>query len=131
VSDTERSLARGFDPLRGFDVNEALAGKDAELEKLLLALLDVLDSFDRLAAANAGDSIRGIDRQLRSALHAAGLESVAKAGLPADPETHRVVEARSDGDIVIEVLRQGYVFRGRVLRPAAVVVGSDASEVEG
>jgi molecular chaperone GrpE len=105
------------------------------LETLLVALTDVLDSFDRLLAAPEGadapvpDSVRLIARQVESAVRAAGLEPIGEVGELAEPHTHRVVEVRSDGDVVVAVLRRGYRYAGRVVRTAQVIVGSSVDEV--
>jgi len=106
---------------------------EEELERLVYALADVLDSFDRLFAEvpETGSSVRLIARQLEAALRGAGLERTGRVGELAEPRTHEVVEARSDGDVVVAVLRHGCVFKERVLRPAQVIVGSNLDEVTG
>jgi len=75
--------------------------------------------------------VRLIARQLEAALRGAGLERTGRVGELAEPRTHEVVEARSDGDVVVAVLRHGCVFKERVLRPAQVIVGSNLDEVTG
>ncbi len=101
--------------------------------RLLESLLPVLESFEL-----AGRSIEGVDadvdklrggvlaaiRQLDGALAKEGLEAIGAIGQPFDPQEHEAV-AQDDGDgepVVGDVLRTGYRFRGRVLRPAMVRV---------
>ncbi len=53
-----------------------------------------------------------------------GLTKVAPEGAPFDPNHHEAVAHEpGEGDpVVAEVLRPGYVWKGRVLRPAMVRV---------
>jgi molecular chaperone GrpE len=54
-----------------------------------------------------------------------GLELVAESGSAFDPERHEaVMHEQGDGlePVVAEVMRAGYVWNGRVLRPAMVRV---------
>jgi molecular chaperone GrpE len=58
----------------------------------------------------------------------AGLERTGEPGDPFDPEIHEAVmhEPAEDGDegesAIAELLRTGYTWKGRVLRPAMVKV---------
>ncbi len=100
---------------------------DRAAEKLVESLLPALDAFD-LAMAHA-DSDAGLDpvyRILLGVLEAAGLDRLDPAGQPFDPNEHEAVQHEAGGDSpapeVIEVLRAGYRWKGRVLRPAMVKV---------
>ncbi|HUE58015.1 MAG TPA: nucleotide exchange factor GrpE, partial [Acidimicrobiales bacterium] len=63
---------------------------------------------------------------LMSALEKEGLERIAGEGSPFDPTLHDAVVHEPGDDtgeqIVTEVLRAGYKWKGRVLRPAMVKV---------
>ena len=96
-------------------------------EKLVEKLLAALDTFD-LAMAHA-DSDAGLEpvyRSLLGVLEGAGLERLDPAGQPFDPNEHDAVLHEEGDDSpspeVIEVLRAGYRWKGRVLRPAMVKV---------
>jgi molecular chaperone GrpE len=96
-------------------------------EKLADSLLPALDAFD-LAMAHA-DSDAGLEpvyRKLLGILEGAGLERLDPAGQPFDPNEHDAVQHEEGDDSpapeVIEVLRAGYRWKGRVLRPAMVKV---------
>ncbi len=100
---------------------------DRAAEKLVESLLPALDAFD-LAMAHA-DSDAGLDpvyRILLGVLEGAGLDRLDPAGQPFDPNEHDAVQHEAGGDSpapeVIEVLRAGYRWKGRVLRPAMVKV---------
>ncbi len=95
-------------------------------------LVPVMDNFDRaLAHADAApESLRqGVDmisRQLWDALIRQGLEVVDPEGKPFDPEVHEAVQRVEDTShepgTVVRVLGKGYLFRGRLVRPAMVAV---------
>jgi molecular chaperone GrpE len=103
------------------------------VERLIEHLLPVLDAFERALASHKDPAYeeyrRGIElvqRQLWDVLARHGLERIHAEGKHFDPHFHQAVERvesdeHSDGSIV-EVLQPGYLFHGRVLRPAAVRV---------
>jgi len=89
-------------------------------------MLPVLDACD-LALGHGADDVAPIHTSLVQALESAGLEVLDPAGEPFDPNRHEAVlhEPTEDGDegqVVAEVLRRGYAWEGRVLRPAMVRV---------
>ncbi|HXZ13635.1 MAG TPA: nucleotide exchange factor GrpE [Candidatus Sulfotelmatobacter sp.] len=108
------------------------------VELLIENLLPVLDAFERaLAAHNEAEyaeyrkGFELIYRQLRDALTKQGLERIESVGKEFNPHFHHAIErvettAHADG-VVIGELQPGYVFHGRVLRPAMVRVASAAA----
>jgi len=107
-------------------------------ENLIRELVPVLDNFNR--ALQHGDDVdpaafrlgvEMIARQLRESLQRQGLEPIMPTGDPFDPEFHEAVQ-RVEGSeaapgTVVDVLAQGYVFGGRLIRPALVSVAVEAS----
>jgi molecular chaperone GrpE len=103
-------------------------------------LLPVLDNLDR-ALENAPeanpfrDGVALIQRQLRDALARAGLEPIEAVGESFDPIYHEAVVTertnRFEPNRVLEEIRKGYQFRGRVLRPALVKVAVRPAETAG
>lgn len=105
-------------------------------ETLVSKLLPVLDNFDRaLAAADAGQSadaaalragVEMIRQQLHQVLAESGLEVVDGLGQPFDPRVHEAIGQQETADVpegqVIQQVRKGYKLRGRLLRPASVIV---------
>jgi molecular chaperone GrpE len=100
---------------------------------LVNKLLPVLDTLD-LAQAHQNESSAQSDdakaltaarSMLLDVLVKEGLERVDEAAVPFDPAVHDAV-ARTDGDggeeVIDEVFRSGYRWRGQVLRPAMVSV---------
>jgi molecular chaperone GrpE len=90
-------------------------------------LLTVLDDVDR--AENHGDltgPFKVVGDRLRESLQRAGLVSFGAEGDPFDPNQHEAVaqetSAEVSGPTVTTVMRRGYRFGERVLRPAMVAV---------
>ncbi len=88
-------------------------------------LLPVLDACD-VAVDQGSDDVEPIRAALVSALTPVGLEVIDPVGEAFDPNRHEAVQHEAAGDdadqVVSEVLRRGYSWSGRVLRPAMVRV---------
>jgi molecular chaperone GrpE len=130
--DDLRRVAADFDNYRKRTTREQATVLDRAAERVVRELLPVLDSFD--AALNAKPATDG-ERQLLSgmintreqllkSLEQEGLEVLPSIGEAFDPEIHEPVGAPGGTNdlIVSEELRRGYRLRGRVLRPAMVVL---------
>ena len=101
---------------------------------LVSSLLPVLDALDLAAAhfaSSSGDEVAALHQSrslLLDSLEKQGLERVADAEVVFDPQIHDAVAhvvGDDDGDttqVVDEVLRAGYRWKGNVLRPAMVRV---------
>jgi len=96
---------------------------------LVEKILPVLDACD-LAVEHGADDVIPIRTSLVQVLEPAGLEVLDPLGESFDPTRHEAVlhEPADDpedvdvGQVVVGVLRRGYVWDGRVLRPAMVRV---------
>lgn len=109
------------------------------VERLAAELLPVLDSLEMGLEAGAGASAESLLegkqatlRLLRGALEKFGVETVAPAGQPFDPQLHEAISiqavAGAEPGAVLAVVQKGYQLNGRLLRPARVVVsGSPAA----
>lgn len=91
-------------------------------EALIEKLLPVLDNFDAAIAHRSG--YEQVHTNLIGTLKREGLHRIDPAGKPFDPTEADAVahEEGDDGPVVAEVLRPGYKWKGRVLRPAMVKV---------
>ena len=102
--------------------------------EIISELLPVLDNFSRAveAARSAGEAesvvsgIEMIHQQLLAALMGKGLEPVEALGKPFDPNYHEAVAVENRDDVednqILEVLQDGFMLSGRLLRPAMVRV---------
>ena len=124
-----------FENFRKRATKERTDALDRGAEQVVTSLLHVLDTFGfALAAAqergpedNLAKGVEMVYAELVEVLRKAGLEEVADVGVHFDPVHHEAmmqVEADEpvDGPTVVEILRPGYRFKGRVLRPASVKV---------
>lgn len=98
--------------------------RERAAESLARELLPVLDAGEA-AIAQGMDDVAPLYTQLLSTLEKQGLSKVADADVEFDPNVHEAVmhEAGDDGEsVVVEVMRTGYLWNSRVLRPAMVKV---------
>lgn len=120
-----RRVKAEFENFRKRVDRERLQMTDRASERIVTELLPVLDACD--AAVSQGDEGVGqIRSKLIEVLGKDGLEVIESAEKPFDPNLHEAV-LREEGDgeeVVVEVMRTGYTWRGRVLRPAMVKVRS-------
>lgn len=93
-------------------------------EGLVEKLLPALDTADLALAHTASPEVEQVRAALLDVLQREGLERIDLAGQPFDPTVHDAVahEPAEGKQEVAEVLRAGYVWKGRVLRPAMVKV---------
>jgi len=96
---------------------------------LVKKLLPVLDTADLALAHGGGEDTKQVAGALFDVLAKEGLERILPEGQAFDPEVHDgVAHEAIEGDDapahpeVSEVLRAGYRWKGRVLRPAMVKV---------
>jgi molecular chaperone GrpE len=119
--DDLRRLQAEFENFRKRSIKQQAELQERAAENLVRELLPVLDVAD-LARAHGADDQVGI--ALFDVLHKEGLERLDPLNQPFDPSEHdAVMHEPGDGDPeVIEVMRAGYHWRGRNLRPAMVKV---------
>jgi molecular chaperone GrpE len=130
---------------RRVERDQQAAAKDAAAD-IFRRLVDTVDNLERALAARGGETAlrQGVEltlRDLRAVLDAQGVEVVDPLGERFDPSHHQAllhepVEGFGPGTVA-EVLRKGYTFRDRLLRPALVKVssgpgeGADGGEADG
>lgn len=97
-------------------------------------ILPVLDNFDRALKSmeetrNSASYLQGVKmiyNQLEDILKKEGLEEIKALGEPFNPHLHEAVQTEETDscpeDTVLDVILNGYLFRGNMLRPAAVKV---------
>jgi molecular chaperone GrpE len=136
LRNTLQRLQADFDNYRKRVDRERHLDRHRGAETLIEHLLPVLDGFDRAIAAHrdaAHDEFRKgvqlIRKQLFDVLAKQGLEKIETEGKPFDPHFHHAIEhvkttQKPDG-AVLEELQSGYIFHGKVLRPAMVRVASN------
>ncbi|MFH1037550.1 MAG: nucleotide exchange factor GrpE [PVC group bacterium] len=103
-------------------------------QELIYEILPVLDNFDRALqsaekTAASAPYLQGVEmiyKQLEEVLKRQGVEEIKAGGERFDPHLHEAVQTeetdRYPEDTVLDVIMKGYLFRGRLLRPAVVKV---------
>jgi molecular chaperone GrpE len=100
-------------------------------KELLTKLLTVLDHLEQALTGMSEEErksgwAKGVEmsvKQFQDLLRLEGLEEIRADG-QFDPTLHEAVDLRDgDDNMILEVVRKGYNLNGKVLRPAAVVVG--------
>lgn len=97
---------------------------DRSTGRIVEAMLPVLDACEA-AVAHGVEGVENIWSSLLGTLQKSGLEALDLQGQPFDPAlAEAVLHEESDGGeaVVVEVLRTGYRWKGRVLRAAMVKV---------
>ncbi|AHY45941.1 Molecular chaperone GrpE (heat shock protein) [Rubrobacter radiotolerans] len=126
--DSLRRLKAEFDNSRKRLERERERILQSASERMILALLPVLDNLDR-ALESEGDvreGVRATRDQLSTTLAEEGLEAVDSDGERFDPSLHEAVmsqpsEEHEEG-IVVQTFERGYTLNGRSIRAAKVVV---------
>ncbi len=132
TADLQRLKAE-FDNYRKRMLRDQTTHLERATAGLVEQLLPVLDSFE-LALGSGGTDVERLRKgvglgygELLGALEKAGLERIEALGKPFDPEEHEaVMHVEDDGGDpgVRDVVRSGYRFKGRVIRPAMVKVAT-------
>ena len=112
---------------------KVLLGKEAVISDIL----SVLDSFDlAFSHTRAWDELpetwrtgmKHIHKNLLDTLHVHGLSMIGNVGDTFDPLLHQsvdsiaVTDARDD-HVIQKIVQSGYAIRGKIIRPAHVIVG--------
>jgi molecular chaperone GrpE len=101
--------------------------------RVIEGLIPVIDGFEHALSAhreaeydNYRKGFELIYKQLVENIAKLGAERIDPAGKPFDPHLHQAVDREETKDhedgTVLQVFQPGYVFHGRVLRPAMVRV---------
>jgi molecular chaperone GrpE len=132
-----RALA-DFDNYRKRVERERGTAERSSKRAIILALLDVMDDFDRAlehvdrSPEAVVEGLRAIHKRLADALKAQGVTPIESVGQQFDPRLHEAVSAIEAGaskagialepGAVTDEARRGYRWDGEVLRPARVHV---------
>jgi molecular chaperone GrpE len=124
--DALRRLQADFENYKKRMIRQQTEHLERAAAGLVEKLLPVFDTVDLAVAHGGGEEVKQIWTALFDALEREGLERIDPSGGVFDPTVHDAV-AHEPGDScrepeVSEVMRAGYRWKGRVLRPAMVKV---------
>lgn len=93
-------------------------------QNLLLKFLEVLDDLEKGAVFVKDQGLQLIKDKFVKILKSEGIEEIAVLGTSFDPQTAECIETvkGKKNNIIIEIIRKGYVLDGEILRPARVKV---------
>ena len=125
-------LLAEFDNYRRRTKEERAIAEETGKREVLLALLDVMDDFDRalLHIGERSDAVtqglRLIHQRLNNVLETHGVTAFESEGEVFDPEIHEaltVIDGNGEqSGTVYSEHRRGYLMNGKLLRPARVAV---------
>jgi len=137
ITEKSQRLAAEFQNSRRRQDRQLAEEMERVSAHIIKRMLPVMDDFDlAFAHAPAGveedagqeawvEGFRQIQRKLRGLLEEEGLTPIPTEGV-FDPTIHEAIASAPSDSVdsghIIEVLRAGYMFKGRVLRPALVRV---------
>ena len=124
--DMARRVQADFENYKRRVETQQVEQRQRAAEGLARELLPVLDAGE--AAIGQGmDQVEPLYSQLLATLEKQGLTKVDAADVEFDPNVHEAVMHEEGGGgeaVVVEVMRTGYLWNSRVLRPAMVKVRS-------
>lgn len=141
LDDLKQTLLRrqaDFDNYRKRIEKERLDDSKRATARVVEALIPIVDGFEHALAAhreaeyeNYRKGFELIYKQMLDNLAKLGVERVDPVGQAFDPHLHQALdrtETREHPDgTILQVFQPGYVFHGRVLRPAMVRVAVDTA----
>jgi molecular chaperone GrpE len=136
LEDLRQTLLRrqaDFDNYRKRVEKERSEDSRRSTARVIEALIPVVDSFDQALAshrepeyANYRKGFELIHKQLIDNIAKLGAERVDPLGMTFDPHLHQAMDRTETTDkdegTILQVFQPGYLFHGRVLRPAMVRV---------
>lgn len=121
--DALRRIQADFENYRKRSIKQQSDAVDYATARIVEDLLPVLDACE--AGIEHGDEgVTAIFTSLLGVLEKRGLERVSDIDVPFDPNQHEAVlhEPADDGPNVVQVMRTGYIWKGKVVRAAMVKV---------
>jgi molecular chaperone GrpE len=136
LEDLRQTLLRrqaDFDNYRKRVEKERTEDSRRSTARVIEALIPVVDSFEQALAlhrepeyANYRKGFELIHKQLIDNIAKLGVERIDPVGMTFDPHLHQAMDRTETTDkdegTILQVFQPGYVFHGRVLRPAMVRV---------
>jgi molecular chaperone GrpE len=124
--DALRRVQADFENYKKRMIRQQTEHMERAAEHLVEKLLPVFDTSDLAVAHGGGEEVKQIWTALFDVLEREGLERIDPLNVAFDPTVHDAV-AHEPGDgtgepEVVEVMRAGYRWKGRVIRPAMVKV---------
>ena len=125
-----------FDNFRRRSRKEITEAKEKGRSEMVLAILPVLDDFERALnsikeSTESGEVYEGVElifNKFKNILHEQGLQEMEPVGQEFDPDYHEAMtkmkaSSEEDKGKVVDEVQKGYLLNDRIVRHAKVVVG--------
>ncbi|MGQ9542950.1 MAG: nucleotide exchange factor GrpE [Candidatus Bathyarchaeia archaeon] len=111
-------------------------------ERLISSLLTVIDDMEMAVKVSYGgqncEGLRSglelIMKKFMSILEGEGLTRIEAVGKPFDPAVHeaadQIVKEDTPEGMIVDELRAGYIFKGKLIRPSIVIVAKNIRQTE-
>ncbi len=126
-------LAAEFDNYKKRAAQEAAQTKELGMAELVRPLLTVIDEFELTLIAASESNDKGLGKGVEM-VYANLIDIMRKSGLKEieakekfDPYVHEIVmakESESKEGTIIGVVKKGYMFKDKLIRPSSVIVSS-------
>ena len=109
-------------------------------ERLIIDILDIADDLERAVQTGRTtdntkvllEGVEMVQKKLYSMLEQEGLTRIDAVGKPFDPNRHELLAKISCKDheegTIVEEVRKGYIFKGKVIRPSVVKIACKEGE---
>jgi molecular chaperone GrpE len=128
IKDDYLRLAAEFDNFKKRTEKEKESMGAASVAYFVNSLFPLIDNFEMaMNQEEVSEELETFSNLLASVLEGLQVEEIGTIGENFDPSMHEAVEHSGDGDtqVVETVLRKGYLFQGKLIRPAMVKVKSE------
>lgn len=141
ISALYQTLQQDFEKFKVRTIKEKEEAKDEGLLKIVKGLLDIIDNFEKaIESAKVSDDVSALSKgiqmihyQLVKFLQDNGIQEIIVDG-EFDPNLHEVLDTYKTNEYkpnqIVKVLQKGYIYKGKVIRPAKVVVAVPVEEEE-
>jgi molecular chaperone GrpE len=128
IKDDYLRLAAEFDNYKKRTEKEKESIGAASVAYFINSLFPLIDNFEMaMSQEKVSKELETFNNLLTSVLEAMQVEEIGTIGEHFDPSIHEAVEHSGEGEsqIVETILRKGYLFQGKLIRPAMVKVKSE------
>ena len=128
IKDDYLRLAAEFDNFKKRTEKEKESISAASIAYFVNSLFPLIDNFEMaMNQEEVSEELETFNNLLTSVLENLQVEEIGTIGENFDPSMHEAVEHSGEGDtqVVETILRKGYLFQGKLIRPAMVKVKSE------
>ena len=127
IKDDYLRLAAEFDNFKKRTEKEKESISSASIAYFVNSLFPLIDNFEMaMNQEEVSEELDTFNNLLASVLEGLQVEEIGTIGENFDPSMHEAVEHSGEGEtqVVETILRKGYLFQGKLIRPAMVKVKS-------